>query len=53
LRYIKLIAIACVIGFCWDASQVIAPIILIVLNLVDAAIIQFTKPLGMAQAELL
>lgn len=49
----KLIAIACVIGFCWDASPVIAPIILIVLNLADAAVIQFTQPLGMVQAELL
>jgi hypothetical protein len=53
IRYYKLIAIACAIGFLHAASPVIPLIILIVLNLADTLLLIFLKPLGMIQPEII
>lgn len=53
VRYYKLAAIACVIGFLYASSPVIPLIILIVLNLADAVLLIFADPLGMVQPELI
>lgn len=49
VRYYKLVAIACIIGFLHAANPVIPLIVLIVLNLADALLLIFVKPLGMVQ----
>lgn len=53
VRYYKLVAIACVIGFLYAASPIIPLIVLIALNLGDGVLLIFLKPLGMVQAELI
>lgn len=53
VRYYKLMAIACIIGFLYAASPVIPLIVLMVLNLGDLLLLILTDPLGMVQPELI
>jgi hypothetical protein len=53
VKYYKLAAIACFIGFLYAQNSVIALVFLIALNLADAIILIHFNPLAMYQPELL
>ena len=51
VRYYKLLLVAILVGFLWDASPVVPLVLLMVLHGANAALLIILQPLGMKQSE--